>query len=217
MKRMMKSKRPFTLFAAGATLAVAATASADMIYFESSSANSTEGLGSFGGSLLFDAGGSTHGTLAITLSNTTDPSIGGYLTGLLFNFSAPNDVSVTLNNGGHFGDIAGRSAPPFGNNYRAGAAIGNHWTGGGAPHRGIAAGNSLSLNFDVTGNDVSSLSSASFFSPSDPFDFVVRFRGMAQGGSDKVPATANAAEVPAPGALALFGAALRAGRRRRRA
>jgi MYXO-CTERM domain-containing protein len=38
---------------------------------------------------------------------------------------------------------------------------------------------------------------------SDPYAFVVRFRGMENGGSDKVPAN----QLPAPGAAALLGLA----------
>jgi MYXO-CTERM domain-containing protein len=47
---------------------------------------------------------------------------------------------------------------------------------------------------------------------SDPYAFVVRFRGMAEGGSDKVPAN----QLPAPGAIALLGLTGAVSRRRRR-
>ncbi|TVQ51461.1 MAG: hypothetical protein EA377_12545, partial [Phycisphaerales bacterium] len=84
----MKIVQQLSTCAAVATLTLAGAATADIILFESDNANSTEQLGSFDGSLEFTSSNTTSGTLTITLFNTTDPAIGGFLTGFLFNFDA---------------------------------------------------------------------------------------------------------------------------------
>src|SRR6185436_6508453 len=132
------------------------------------------------------------GTLVVSLANTTDPaSLGGYITGFAFNFHS-TDPSASLNlvaEDFHFAELADVSCPPFGV-FDAGAALGGSWVGGGNPTRGIPVGASGTFTFDVSASDAQSLGAADFIS-SDPgrsaFAFVVRFRGFANGGSDKVP------------------------------
>jgi MYXO-CTERM domain-containing protein len=62
--------------------------------------------------------------------------------------------------------------------------------------------------------NASALTSDSFVSGgsvTDPYAFIVRFRGMDDGGSDKVPAN----QLPSPGAMALLGLSGLMTRRRR--
>ena len=70
------------------------------------------------------------------------------------------------------------------------------------------------FTLSVTGPDANSLTAADFVSqPSSSGEvFVVRFRGFADGGSDKVPGEI----IPAPSAMCLLGFAGLAATRRRR-
>jgi MYXO-CTERM domain-containing protein len=188
---------------AGAVLSLSQLAAADIISIQSLGQDSTSGLGSFTGSIQYTPSGSNSGTLIVSLTNTTNPaSLSGYITGFAFNFHS-TDPSASLSlvaEDFHFTGITDVPCPPFGN-FDAGAALGGNWTGGGNPTRGIPIGSSGSFTFDVTASDAQSLGAADFIS-SEPgrsaFDFVVRFRGFANGGSDKVPG------IPSPGATALL-------------
>jgi len=110
---------------------------------------------------------------------------------------------------------AGASGSPFTGSWIGGAGTGGSWLAGGAPGGGIGIGQTGMFSFTITGANASMLSSDAFVSGSlvsDPYAFIVRFRGMDDGGSDKVPAN----ELPAPGAIALLSlAGLGSGRRRR--
>jgi hypothetical protein len=76
------------------------------------------------------------------------------------------------------------------------------------------------FTFDVVASDASTLDTMDFLSGSSEFDFVVRFRGFENGGSDKVPATTTVIPLPAPIVLAAIGlpmAGLMSWRSRRKA
>jgi hypothetical protein len=94
---------------------------------------------------------------------------------------------------------------PFGQDYGVGVGVGGNVNsvieGGGNPSDGIPVGGSGSFVFDLTGTGLDQLTQQSFFleTPSGGPFFVGRFRGLANGGSDKVPATA----IPEPSSLAL--------------
>jgi hypothetical protein len=189
------------LVVAGALTLTAATASADVIQIYPDATNATEGIGDFSGSLSYAYDGVADlGNLVVTLTNESVVENGGYITGFLFNADSTDPgVTITLNAASHdFYDIAGQSAPPFGGPYDGGAAIGGHWTGGGRPHGGIGVGQTGQFEFTVSAFDASSLTASSFLNDALDPNFVIRFRGFENGGSDKMAA------IPTPGAIALL-------------
>lgn len=206
----------FALVAALSGAAISATAAqADVIAIQSNNAASTENLGSFTGSLSYTSLGSNSATLVLSITNTTAPSIGGYITAVAIlhgdNFAGAA-VNLTATSDSDFGNLAAAvSAPPFGS-YRGGASTGGGWTGGGTPNVGTGVGQTLVLTFSLSGTGIGLLSASNFVGlHSGHQDMVVRFRGMENGGSDKVPGI-----VPAPAAASLLGlGGLMASRRRR--
>jgi hypothetical protein len=198
---------------------LAAAAGAAIVPITSNSSLSTEGLGAFVGTLDYNFLGGTTGQLDVTLTNTTAAATGGYITA--FMFRPPDELgafgcSLISSSYAAMTNIpAGASGSPFPGPWIGGAGLGGSWLAGGAPGGGIAIGQTGSFSFTITGANASMLTSDSFVSGdlvSDPYAFVVRLRGMEQGGSDKVPAN----QLPAPGALGLLGAAGLCGATRRR-
>ena len=185
--------------------AVTAHASS-IVSIESDSANSESGLGRFTGSVeYFDL----TSTLVVTLTNTSDLSNGGYITGFLFNIASsdPRASASLLDSPAPthpFENCTGNglSGQPFGNPFTAGAAMGGDFLGGGSPVKGIAVGDTGTFSFHVNAADANFLSAMNFITggPYD-FNFLVRFRGFDDGGSDKVPVHTNF--VPLPPALPL--------------
>lgn len=195
-----------------AACALVPMAQADIIGIGGSIPDSTEQTGSnFSGTIDYTFNGGSAGTVVITLTNETPVEIGGYLTGFVFNIdSGDSGASALLSSASNanFLDTGNESASPFGQ-FDAGAALGAHWSGGGPAVNGIAAGNTDSFTFAVSASDAGSLSASSFVNGPNEYNFVVRFRGLDNGGSDKVP-------VPAPAGLAALGlGGLLASRRRR--
>jgi hypothetical protein len=199
------------LCACAAGCAVASVASADIINIAGSVGDSTEGTGAtFSGTVDYTFNGGSSGTVIISLTNDTPPIVGGFLTGFVFNIDSGDagaSAVLTAASNANFLDTGNESAPPFGS-FLAGAALGGNWTGGGSPNGGMAVGDSDSYTFAVTASDAGSLSAIDFINGPNEFDFVVRFRGLENGGSDKVP-------VPAPASAAILGLGLACSRRRR--
>lgn len=195
------------------TCAIAcAGAQADIVGLSGSVDDSAEQTGAtFSGAIEYLSTGGGLGDLIISLANDTPVEVGGFLTGFVFNIDSADPaaaatlVSATNPN---FLDTGGADALPFGF-FDAGAALGGNWSGGGAPSGGIGPGAFGVFTFRVSASDADLLTASSFLSGPNEFDFVVRFRGLADGGSDKVP-------VPTPGALAALGIAGAFGARRRR-
>ncbi len=193
-----------------AAFLAAASAHASMVSFVSDPG--LEGLGAFTGSMEWTDLGGGEGSLTVTLTNTSPIENGGYLTGFVFNV-AP-DVTVAYD-GAHAGwsAVFNESAVPFGV-FDFGAALGGNWLGGGSPLGGLAVGATSSFEFSVTGDAgvLAGLVARDFFDESVGVGFVARFRGFADGGSDKVTST-----LPGPATLAapLFAAVLGRSRRRR--
>jgi len=187
-----------------------ASASADMISIAGDVGQSTEMTGAtFSGTLDYTFNGGDSGTLMVSLTNDSPMDVGGFLTGFLFSIaSADADASATLAmaTDPDFLNTGAQAGPPFGE-FDAGAALNANWAGGGNPSHGMAVGAAEMFEFDVMASDAGALSASSFLGDGD--DFVVRFRGLENGGSDKVPVPA-----PATGMLALGGLALAARRRR---
>ena len=206
-----------TAFAAAVAASVfvglgTSTARADIINISGDAGNSTEGLGDFTGTIEYNSLGGSLGSLIVTLTNTSDEDNGGFITGFLFNMNSA-DATAALSSATHpFDDCEGNglNGQPFGDPFDAGAALGGKFEGGGNPNDGIAVGETGTFEFDVVATDAASLSAADFMSGDFDFNFVVRFRGFEDDGSDKVPA------IPAPASLALFaGGAMAMGSRRR--
>lgn len=175
-----------SLFAAAAMATTGAQA-ADNFSFGGTGATGV----SFSGMVTYDPLAAFE--LTITLTNTTSSAIGGFLTGLAFDL--PEGTSITSATSTHpdMTLVSGASVAPFGTRGWA-MAVGGDWLGGGAPQGGIAAGSDGTFSFDLT-NAPDSLTLAEL----NP---VARFRGLSDGGSDKVPA------IPEPESWAMMAAGL---------
>jgi MYXO-CTERM domain-containing protein len=199
--------RLFMPAAIGAALLAAGTASADLINIFGDGA-----LGDYTGSISYDGGTNL---LVISLTNTSAPANGGFITGVIFNINSADalaSAALTNTTDADFLNTGSESGAPFGT-FDAGAALGANWLGGGNPNDGIAVGGSVTLTFLVSASDRAFLTASSFINNDvlNP-DFVVRFRGFEDGGSDKVPGQ------PGPAALGLMSVAgMLSGRRRRQA
>ena len=213
----MTRRHPVTV-ASIAAVAATTAAGAAVVPITSNSPLSTGNLGTFIGTLDYTYVGGNAGTLAVTLTNTTPGAIGGYITA--FMFRPPPELgafgsSLTASDFPLMVNVpAGTNGSPFPGTWIGGAGLNGSWLAGGQPQNGIGVGQTGSFSFSITGANASMLTSDSFVSGSlvsDPYAFVVRFRGMAEGGSDKVPAN----QLPAPGAVALLALAGVARSRRR--
>lgn len=177
---------------------------------------STEGLGSFAAELIYSYSGGTSATVSITLTNSTDASLGGYITALAINPNGmASGLSFDMSTSAAFAGISSPiSAPPFGD-FAAGAGLGGSFLGGGDPSAGIAVGEFAIFSFTLTGSAaaLAALDAETVLSQGSGYSMVVRFRGGAvDDWSDKVVGCA----LPAPGALALLGAVGLVPKRRRR-
>jgi hypothetical protein len=197
--------------ACSCALALAPSAVAGPIDIHGDTGNSTEGLGDFDGTIDYTFTGGDTGTLIIELTNTSNPGNGGFLTAFVFNINSEDDfASATLSSttDDDFENITGDGleAPPFGT-FEAGAGLNGDFTGGGNPSDGIAVGDTETFIFDVIASDAATLESRDFILGPNEFDFVARFRGFEDGGSDKVPGV-PVNIIPLPPAAALAGAGL---------
>ena len=191
-----------------AAACIGAAAQAAIVPITSNSSLSTENLGTFIGTLNYTFLGGTNGKLDVSLTNTTPVSTGGYITA--FMFRPPPELGaftsvLTASDIASMSNIpAGASGAPFPGNWLGGAGTGGSWLAGGSPTGAVAIGQTGNWSFTITGANASQLTSDSFVSGdkvSDPYAFIVRFRGMNNDGSDKVPAN----QLPSPGAVALLG------------
>ena len=202
-----------TSAALGALALTCATASASSLNIAGDISSSNGGTGSaFSATLDYVFGSGSTGSLTIVMTNDSSASVGGFLTGFVFNIdSMDSGASATLSTGTDtdFLNTGNENASPFGT-FDAGAALGANWSGGGSPSAGMGVGATETFVFTINASDASSLSS-SHFHGGDGSGFAVRFRGLNNGGSDKVLAT-----VPTPGtsSIALLGLALTTRRRR---
>lgn len=179
---------------------------ADVANFQGVPALSTEGTGAvFFGSMDYD---SANGRLLLAITNDTPVSVGGFLTGVVFRVNGDADADLVFTPIAAFEDTGTGSAQPFGT-FDAGVAVGGNWEGGGNPSQGLAIGDSAVFEFLVTGADAASLLAGDFLGAPGEIGLVARFRGLADGGSDKVP-------TPAPAAAALLGVSGLVATRRRR-
>lgn len=210
----MKARSTVAACVVSSAMLAPSVARADVVQIASHGPGSTEGLGAFEGTLEYIAQTATTGVLTVSLTNTSPAENGGRITGFVLRIdSVDTGASATLDSATHaFVDLGTGSASPFGA-FDAGAALGGSWNGGGNPNGGIAVGATGVFTFDIFASDAASLTAGSFISEGEPYAMVVRLRGFADGGSDKVPAVL----VPGPAAAAVIGAGVvLAGARRRR-
>lgn len=177
------------------------------------------GLGSYSGTFNYAPVDATHGTLNITLNNTSPADNGGYLTAFVFNNPGQRITGVTLWSSDADFHLLG--TPSFNNGVKGapygwfdlGASTGNSFEGGGNPSKGIAVGHSDDFVFHLTGNNLNALTTNDFFTEySVPpgngegvQSLVARFRGFENGGSDKVPGTDSPLATPEPTTLLMSG------------
>lgn len=209
---MLKNFRYLSSFGCAAVLTgmLSGAASGGLIEIVSDLNNSEHQAGQLHGTLQYEA---STGVLTVWLTNMSDPANGGYLTGFLFNIDSndPN-ATATLTSASHpFLGITHQVGSPFGR-FTAGAALGGNWAGSAPPSQGIAAGHTGVFVFEVSAFDASDLEAESFIRGDAAHNFVVRFRGFKDGGSDKVPVVV----IPTPATLPLLLAGGFIGTRRRR-
>ncbi|MFG0245018.1 MAG: hypothetical protein ACF8MF_03085 [Phycisphaerales bacterium JB052] len=180
-------------FAAAAGVAMLGSmANADMVSFfadPNSTTNGTPTGVSLNGTVEYSYTSGSVGQVVFSMTNTTSSSIGGFLTGMVFNIdSIDSGASATLSStsDSDFKDTGAEAANPFGT-YDAGAALKSNWTGGGNPSKGIGVGISSVFTFTVNASDAASLSAMSFIG--DGSDIALRFRGLNNDGSDKLQVT----------------------------
>lgn len=227
-------KATFAQLLLAAALA-AVPSSARAISISGNELDSTSSLGDFTGTFEYTAANDTNATISVSLTNTS-PVGSGFITAFVFNnpsdkitgvssFTA-TDSSFELLGATSFSDSV--NGAPFGQ-FDVGASTGSSFEGGGAPSNGLAVGASATFTFAVTGAGLSSLTAETFFSTLSEGTgagegyqpFVVRFRGFANGGSDKVPGTPGTPDqpVPEPASMLLLSGAVISGiaARRKRA
>ena len=201
-----------------AAACIGAAAHAAVVPVTSNSSLSTENLGTLTGTLNYTFLGGTSGNLDVTLTNTTPSATGGYITAFMFRpppeLGAFTSVLTASDYAAMTNIPAGASGAPFPGIWLGGAGTGGSWLSGGSPNGGVPIGSTGHWSFTITGANASQLTSDSFVSGdkvSDPYAFIVRFRGMNDDGSDKVPAN----QLPSPGVAALLGLSGLLSRRRR--
>lgn len=184
---------------AAAALAVGASQAVAADSFDFGGTGST-GV-SFSGMVTYDPLAAYE--LTISLANTTSAAIGGFLTGLAFDL--PDGTSIANYTSSHAGMTlqSDASVVPYGTRDYA-VALDGDWLGGGSPLGGVAAGTNGSWSFDLS-NAPGSLTLADL-------NMVGRFRGLANGDSDKVPAIPE----PQTWAMMMAGIALLGFMKRRR-
>lgn len=201
-----------------ATMIIAPAAFAAPVPITSDSAHSTEGLGSFTGTLSYNPGTAI---LEIFLTNTT-PSC--YITGVAFNINSTYGAASALYlpaMGDPFVNFAGPvAAAPFGSFDAAASLAGPTFNGSGSPNAGVGSGMSRLFRFQVAASDAALLDEMDFISDqngANSANFLVRIRGITTGeGSDKAPGVGTVIPLPTGGALGGAGLALVVGVRRRR-
>ena len=182
------------------TFAIAAPAQA--VYFMADEYGSTENTGVFAADVYYEAHSSTEATLTVTLWNYTPEYLGGYITGFALN--NPGDKISTVEAGEYFDEdfqVMGEDSPynavkatPFGL-FDFGASLKGKFLGSGKPQGGLASDSGMEMHlfqFQLTGDEMDTITDSDFMYEASKRkgspqvgSFAVRFRGFADGGSDK--------------------------------
>ena len=147
----------------------------------------------------------TGNVLTITITNTSPPANGGFVTAAAFNLTAGTVVNNFVSTNANFaifgpaptgwtGNVA-----PDGTRTHVISATGNDYNGGGNPSGGGGVGQTVT--FTVTLASLNGNTEASVFN-----SLLIRSRGFEDGGSDKDPLTVT--EVPEPATMLLLGTGL---------
>ena len=224
------------LLAVAALCASLSTARADIINI-----GDNELPGQFTGTLEVTNQTSNSALIRVTLTNVSPFSNGGFLTGFAFNdpnSTSKGNIGSVTNYQQVFNPQTGQNftllgAPTYNNTvstspyglFDIGAAVGGDWLGGGMPSDGLGVGETGTFSFLVNGTNLNNLTAANLLtamSSNGTAGFVARFRGFADGSSDKdiagvVVKPPENNPVPAPPALVLAGIGFVAliGRRRK--
>jgi hypothetical protein len=197
--------------------------------------------GKFTGTLEVTNQTNNSALIRVTLTNVSPFSNGGFLTAFAFNdpgSTSKGNIGTVTNYQQAFNPQTGQNftllgAPSFNNSvssapfglFDIGAGVGGSWHSGGNPVDGLAVGETGTFSFLVNGTNLTKLTAANILtsmSSTGTTGFVVRFRGFADGSSDKdiagvVVKPPENNPVPAPPALVLAGIGFVAliGRRRK--
>lgn len=145
------------------------------------------GLGSYSAHFKWDGS-----ILSLDLTNTSNVSNGGYLTGFLLELPGTSSFSNWQTNT-NLVALAPKqeqySGAPYGS-FDYGYALGGNFLGGGSPNSGIGVGNTGHFEFSQW-NNVNGFDVGDFFEnlstlESTDTNLLVRFKGFNNGGSDKV-------------------------------
>ncbi|HET9843928.1 MAG TPA: hypothetical protein VFP93_04660 [Gammaproteobacteria bacterium] len=172
------------------------------LIIHSDPSHSLENLGDFQAEVHWDGLG-----LNIQLTNLSEPTNGGYITGFLMNL--PGDTTFQYaTTDSKFSPLMPEKGPYYGTKpygyFDYGFTLGGSFLGGGKPHKGgIGVGQSANftlagwLNFpdDLDINNADVVENYFFDALKSPelgsISFLTRFRGFEDEGSDKVPGVAQ--------------------------
>ena len=197
------------------TMVIASAAQGSLTPFASSPG--LVGLGSFEGTTEWEYGGTgRRGLLSVTLANTSQTELGGYLTAFGFNvidgLHLKFQRNMSENISRRWRMVRRIDADPLGT-LDFGLSLSRRFRGQGDPAEGLSIAMQRTFTFVVRGPEslLQEVGSSDFLDESSGSRaFIAHYRGFSDGSTDLV-----AAALPAPGALPLLAMGLGAVRRRR--